>query len=180
MQIYESKKLKDLVSRDGEEFLVFVGLDKKHAQQLKQYSLDDSDVELQKYTGDRKRFGEGSYEEWYAKDRTPFALVHNATDTLAAVAWLGPKPAHEGCKCHSMAWRSYKPFRGKGLMKEFTKFVLDFYLDMVPNTNLWVHVKKDNKASHDLAIFLGFEIDSKLSSGDNIILAKKVVPYKHG
>jgi len=175
MEIYKSEKINDFVSRDGEEFILFMGLDKKYIEQLKKYSLDDLDIDLHKYTGDRKRFGEGSYEEWYQKDRLPFSLIHKDTDTLAAIAWLGPKPAHEGCLCHSMAWRSYKPFRGKGIMKNFTKSVLDFYINKFPNTNLWVHVKKDNKPSYDLAVFLGFEIDPKLSKDDDIILAKKVI-----
>src|SRR3989344_4712793 len=75
LPIFSSIHLADAIGRDGEEFSVFVGLVKKYAEQLKALALDESDVDLQKYTGDKERFGLGSYEDWYNKNRTPFALV---------------------------------------------------------------------------------------------------------
>ena len=169
LPIYESVKIKE----DG-DFSIFVGLDKEHVEQLKKLSLDKSDVNLQKNTGDRKRFGEGSYEDWYLKNRTPFALIHNPTNALAALVWFGPKPLHEGCKCHAVGWRSYIPFRGKGIMKDFSKFCIDFYLEKIPGTGLWVLIKKGNTGSVVLAEVLGFKVDEKYSDDISIVMAKNV------
>src|SRR3989344_5796473 len=91
LPVYENIKIADCTSKDGEEFSIFVGLDKNLIEQLKKYSLDENDTELQKNTGDMKRFGLGSYEDWYKKERTPFALVQKNTNTLAALIWFGPK-----------------------------------------------------------------------------------------
>jgi RimJ/RimL family protein N-acetyltransferase len=172
LPIYESIK----IGEQG-DFDVVVGLDKNLAEQLKKYSLDDTDIDLQKNTRDRKRFGEGSYEDWYKKIRTPFSLIHKGTGAMAGIVWFGPEPAHEGCTCHTSAFRSYAPFRGKGIMKGFAKFAMDFYLEQSPNTNLWAEVKKGNTASLNLLSYLGFTVDEKLSNETSIILGKKVVPY---
>lgn len=174
LPIYESHK----VGEQG-EFDIFAGLDEKLIDQLKKYSLDEGDVDLQKNTSDNERFGTGSYENWYKKDRTPFVLVQRTTGRMAALAWLGPEPAHEGCKCHTVAWRSYEPFRGKGIMKPFTKFVLDFYSQNRPNTNFWAKLKRENTGSLHLAEYLGFVVDEKLSDEESMILGKKMVPYEN-
>ena len=92
LPIYSSFPVGLVNAKDGEEFSVIVGLDKDLVAQLKEKSLDESDVEIQSHTSDRKRFGEGSYEEWYAKERTPFSLVEKKTGALAGLAWFGPKP----------------------------------------------------------------------------------------
>jgi hypothetical protein len=172
LPIYESQKV-----GEQSDFDIVVGLDKNLVEQLKKYSNDESDVELQQNTGDYNRFSIGSYEEWYKKTRTPFALVQKNTGLLAALVWAGPKPAHEGCKCHAVAWRSYRPFRGTGIMKNFSKFVLDYYIEHTPNTNLWVKIKKENSGSLGLAKYLGFIEDETLATNESIILGKKVVEY---
>jgi len=92
LALYESMPIADVVANDGDHFVVVVGLDRHMAGQVKHYSLSEDDLELQENTSDRKRFGEGSYEEWYAKGRVPFALMHEKSDTLTAICWFGPKP----------------------------------------------------------------------------------------
>ena len=144
--------IKDTVANDGERFSIFLGLNKNMVAQLKKLSLDESDLELQKNTGDRKRFGEGNYEDWYKKSRTPFALIEQGTDTLAALVWFGPRPPTAG---HTIAWRSYRPFRGRGLMKDFTKYVRDIYKERFPDVQLWAEIKEGNRGSEELATYLG-------------------------
>jgi len=183
LPIYESVKIKD----DG-EFSIFIGLDKKLVEQLKKYSADESDTELQKNTGDRKRFGEGAYEDWYAKDRTPFALIHNPTGSMAGLAWFGPKPLgkksmkFEGTEeiriesnWHAIAFRSYAPFRGRGLMKNFAKFVINFYLKEFPNVILWAGLNDKNTAVFKLNTELGFIVDRDSSdlSSNWLVMVKK-------
>jgi len=173
LPIYETIKIGEAVSKDGEDFSVFVGLDKKIASQLKQLSLDKSDTDLQKNTSDKKRFGLGSYEDWYKKNRTPFALIHKDTNALAALVWFGPEPLDEKeGNWHTAAWRSYPSFRGKGLMKDFTKFAMDAYVKSVPNIKFWIKVKKDNTGSIGLAQALGFQKLQETSPGASLLMVK--------
>ena len=44
--IFSSFHLADAISKDGEEFDLFIVLDKKHVEQLKKLSLDKKDEEL--------------------------------------------------------------------------------------------------------------------------------------
>src|SRR5258708_1052238 len=92
LPLYESVVLGTAKSKAGEDFDIVLGLTKTVAAELKERSLDKTDEAIQKNTGDRKRFGEGSYEEWYAKQRVPFALIHHTTGALAAIVALGPMP----------------------------------------------------------------------------------------
>lgn len=170
LPIYQTIHIADAVNKDGEKFKILVGLDEELVRQLKKYSLDESDGDLQNNTKDRERFGVGSYESWYEKNRTPFALVHSETNTLAALVWFGPKPLHEGCKCHSLGWRSYNPFRGKGVMKDFAKFAMDFYLEKVPNTKLWAAIKSENIGSYKLSEALGFKKSEQYSNNTSIVM----------
>jgi hypothetical protein len=170
LPIYESIEIAKALRKDGESFSIFAGLNEKMIEQLKIFSTDIEDTEIQNNTSDLKRFGAGSYKDWYQKNRTPFALIHNNTNALAALIWVGPEPLHIGCKCHTMAWRSYKPFRGTGIMKSFTKFAFDFYLESIPTTKFWVAVKKENVGSIKLAEHLGFKISTEYSNNESTIL----------
>ena len=169
MKIYEVKKIGEITSRDGEVFTIFFGISEEHVDQLKKYSLDKSDIELQNNTGDLARFGTGSYEDWFAKNRTPFSLIHNKTRTLAAFAWLGPKSL--GLKSikfgrdeklisddnwHTLALRSYNPFRGKGVTKTFAHFIIEYYKKLLPDALLWSGMDDRNLAIVNLMNFLGF------------------------
>jgi len=173
LPIYETIKIGEAVGKDGENFYIFVGLDKKIASQLKQLSLDESDLDLQKNTSDKKRFGLGSYEDWYKKNRTPFALIHKDTNALATLVWFGPEPlALKEGDWHTAAWRSYPSFRGKGLMKDFTKFAMDIYVKNVPNIKLWISVKKGNTGSIGLAQALGFQKLQETSTDASLSMVK--------
>jgi len=171
--IYESRTLKTITSKDGEVFTIILGLSKVLIEQLKAYSLDVSDTDLQANTSDRQRFGEGSYEEWYGKDRTPYALVDHA-GKLAALAWFGPKPlgrkslrylsAEERAQelqqqtgeWHTIVYRSYNPYRGRGLMTPFMRYVIADYKKRYPHARLWAGISTKNEASIGLAKRFGF------------------------
>lgn len=176
LPIYTSVHLADAIGKDGEEFSVFAGLEKKYAEQLREYSLNKQDIDLQENTGDYARFGKGSYAEWYGKSRTPFCVIHKRTDTLAALIWLGPKTlgkksikfgAEEADEMqdhwHTISVRSYVPFRGKGIMFNFVKFAIDIYKSKFPYIMLWSGMAVDNKAVVKLFTALGFEVDEENS-----------------
>lgn len=173
LPIYSNIYIADVISKEGEKFLVFIGLDKNHALQLKNYSLNLDDIELQKNTADLRRFGIESYENWYKKNRTPFALIHESTNTLAAIIWFGPESLFDDKNnWHTVAWRSYAPFRGKGIMKDFSSFTMDFYLKYFPNICLWLSVKKENTGSQNLASYLGFKISEEKSNNNSLFMVK--------
>ena len=180
LPIYSAIHVADAIGKDGEEFDLFIGLEKKYIEQLKQLSLDERDAILQNNTGDRARFGEGSYEDWYAKNRTPFCLIHKRTDALAALVWIGPKTLGKksikfgqesnekektkvGDNWQTISCRAYPPFRGKGHMKNFIKFVLDVYKNKFPNSKFWLGVDNRNKIALRLFSGLEFEIDEENS-----------------
>ena len=158
LPIYKTIHIADAINKDGEEFSILVGLDEKLVSQLTKYSRDLSDLELQKNTPDIERFAEGAYKSWYEKIRTPFAIVHKNTDILAAFVWLGPRHLdYQEGDWHTVGWRSYNPWRGKGIMKDFAGFVINFYLKYFPNVRLWITTKEENAGSLRLAETLGFQ-----------------------
>ena len=188
LPIYSAIRIADGIGKDGEEFDVYVGLEKKYIEQLKQLSLDNKDVDLQSHTGDRARFGEGSYEVWYNKSRTPFCLIHKRTDALAAFIWFGPKPLGEKSLkfrkdreyekqdiWHTISCRSYPLFRGKGLMKNFIKFAMDIYKNHFPSVMIWNGMDDRNTAMVKLSSDLGFETDKENSdlSEHWLVMVKK-------
>jgi hypothetical protein len=174
--------------RDGTVFEIIAGLDEKLVEQLKQYSLDESDVELQENTSDKKRFGEGSYPEWYAKGRVPFVLIEKNSGTLAAISWLGPKPlgqksmkylsddeiskekTMDAGEWHTISYRCYGQFRGKGLMRSFVQFTIDAYMQKYPNGKLWAIINTKNMASDALAEKLGFKAQMEVSHPEDNLL----------
>jgi len=178
--IFSTIHIADAIGKDGEEFDVLVGLDKEHVAQLRELSLDINDTELQKNTGDRNRFGLGSYKEWYEKNRIPFCLIHKRTDSLAALVWFGPKDL--GLKSikfgkekdianrsaiengwHTISCRSYPGFRGTRLMGNFTKFAMEIYKERFPNIKFWSGVDVRNKGIVKLLTNLGFETNEESS-----------------
>lgn len=174
LPLFVMMRIGTLVSRDNEEFSIWVGANQETVAQLKEKSLDESDLEIQKNTSDRDRFGKGSYEEWYSKNRTPFTLL--APDgSLAAFAWFGPKPlGRKSLKYlseedrakeleqkedvwHTLVYRSYPPYRGRGLMTDFVRFVSDEYTKHFPDAKFWVGMSVDNAGSEALATKLGYK-----------------------
>jgi RimJ/RimL family protein N-acetyltransferase len=181
LPIYTAIKVGDGVSRDDDLFALYVGLNKDMVAQLRARSLDENDAALQT-TSDRERFGTGSYDDWYRKNRVPFGLVHEATGVLAAVAWFGPKPlgrkplkrlsktelsqderALQADNWVTFTYRSYPPFRGKGLMTDFVGFALKTYGEHMPGVKYWGGIDAGNRASLALAEELGFTISEEAS-----------------
>ncbi|OGZ00213.1 MAG: hypothetical protein A3B13_00120 [Candidatus Liptonbacteria bacterium RIFCSPLOWO2_01_FULL_45_15] len=181
LPIYTSVVLASARSDDGEKFEIVAGLGKNFTEEIKKHALDKNDTELRKNTSDSKRFGEGSYDEWYAKNRTIFGLINKKTGALAAIVWLGPKPLGRKSlrylpkeelekeneqkvgQWHTLVYRSYNPFRGKGLMKDFVKFAMKIYSASYPDAHYWVGFSEKNKASMALASSLGFTISKEAS-----------------
>ena len=193
MPLGESVELAEATSTGGAVFLLREGLDASLIQQLKNYSFNVSDAELQR-TSDFERFGKGSYEEWYgSKERTMFALVQKNTGTLAAIAWFGPKPLGrksmkhlsederaederlmDADNWHTIVYRSYPPFRGTGIMKDFVRFCMDAYVRRHPDAKLWAGIYGANPASISLATGLGFTAhESSGSDTEETIMVKE-------
>lgn len=172
--LYETVEIANATGDDQKTFHITMGLNKELVAQLRAYSMNPADKELT-ITSDRERFGEGSYETWYAKGRTPFALVDDASEALAAIVWFGPKPLGrkplkllskkerqederllDAGDWHTIVFRSYPPFRGKGLMKDLIRFTIMRYKEIYPEAKLWASIDARNAASMTLAVKLGF------------------------
>jgi hypothetical protein len=181
LPIYTSIYLADAIDNQQEKYNLFIGLNKDHVEQLKKLSLDDKDKELQNNTGDRKRFGLSSYEKWYSKNRTPFILIHCETGNLAALLWFGPKSLGKKSiknihneerdiaqnEWHTIAWRSYPLFRGRGLMRTFSIFAIDIYKKTNPEVKFWAGMDNRNEAIIALTSKIGFIPDKNNSDLDN-------------
>ena len=191
LPVFNSINIADAINKDGEEFDVLVGLGKEQVEQLKKFSLDKSDVEIQENTGDRERFGKGSYEEWYALNRTPFCIINKRTGALAALVWFGRKDLGKKSikfgkdanttetlmehNWHTLSCRSYVPFRGKGLMKNFTQFAMNIYKKQFTNAIFWTGMDDRNKRVVRLMTNLEFEVDKENSdlSHNWLVMTKK-------
>jgi RimJ/RimL family protein N-acetyltransferase len=181
LPLYKTVLIATARSKTGDEFEMYAGLNERMVAEVRQRSLDDTDEAL-KITSDRKRFGEGKYEDWYHKGRVPFALIHKPSGAVAAIAWYGPKPlgrkplrelSAEELKQNeydldagnwaTFTYRSYSPFRGKGLMKGFVRFTMDMYSAHFPSTQFWGGLYADNTPSLALARDLGFSVNEEAS-----------------
>jgi hypothetical protein len=170
LPIHTSVIIADAICKMGEEFDLVVGLSQEYIEQLKKLSLDESDIELQANTGDYERFGTGSYEEWYKKNRTIFALIHKQTDAIAALVWFGPKRFGEKsiklgsngvnqpeAVWHTVSVRSYPGFRGRGMMRNFLDFSMAFYKRFFIHIKFWAGMDARNPAVIHLLTTAGFE-----------------------
>ena len=191
--LYESVRIGSAENR-GESFDIYMGIDRTMAEKIRELSLNLEDKDLQENTSDYKRFGTGSYEDWYSKSRVPFILVHKNTGALAALVWYGPKPlgrkslkhlSAEELKneyvvesappvggWHTIVPRSYPPFRGTGIMKGFTQATLDAYLHYFPKAKIWAGINRNNPASIGLHEKLGFKIDESISDDHGVVMVK--------
>jgi len=192
--IYKAVRIGKAISRDKEDFIIYAGLSEELVSLLREHSLDPADSEIQNKTADRARFGLGLYEDWYVKGRLPFVLVHEESGALAAIVWFGPKVVGrkslnklsleerkeseilmDPANWHTLAYRSYPPFRGKGLMKGFTKFAMDIYDQYHPKARYWTGLDANNLPSLRLAEALGFRISDEASdeSAHWLVMIKK-------
>ena len=171
------------------ECSIVVGLDRELVSQLIERSQDIGDDALA-HTSDSKRFMNlDTYESWYKKTRTPFALIQRSTDTLMALTWIGPKPLgmkppkllSEETELHSvdnqdttwdtLTFRSYPPYRGNGFMTSFVEYILTEYRNENPTRKIWVGISQSNVASIGLARKLGFITEEERErDSDRIIM----------
>ncbi|MDP9249680.1 MAG: hypothetical protein M3M85_04210 [bacterium] len=182
LPIYQSFHIADAFNKQGEEFGILVGLDKKYVEELRALSADETDTDLQNFTSDRKRFVEGTYEHWYQKNRSLYALIHKQSDNLAALVWFGPKPlgkksmkfenaseeessdaGNSQSEWHTISFRAYSNHRGTGMMKRFTEFAMAEYKKQFPNVKFWAGTDDRNDGSVGLLQSLGYHIDSECS-----------------
>ncbi len=158
--LYESTLVASAQTLEGTLFSIRLGLSEELAAKLKARSLDESDGELMNNTSDRRRFGEGSYETWFGKGRVPFALVDQAGE-LAALIWYGAEmpPAEAGLppgRWDTIAFRAYLPYRGAGIMGDFTRFVLAWHVEHCIDAHLWLETDATNEAGIRLYERTGF------------------------
>lgn len=145
---------------DERALTVGFGLTREMVAKLKERSIDRSDQELQENTSDRTRFGTGEYESWFSKGRFPFVLT-DGEGLLAALIWIGPKPFPLESGMPAGAWdtiafRSYPPYRGQGIMTPFSRFVLTTYREINPGRAIWLATDRTNEAGIRLYGKLGF------------------------
>jgi len=187
--LFSAVAIADARNDAGDAFEIFLGLNENMIAQLKERSLDKSDIDLDQNTSDRKRFGEGSYEAWYSKGRVPFTLIHHGDNKLAAIVWFGPKPLGkksmkhlsekesvpdaDAGDWHTVSFRSYPPFRGKGVMKDFARTTLEIYMRYFPQAKLWTGADRKNTGSMALSAKLGFTIDESVSDADWVAMVRK-------
>ena len=178
LPLYVTVEIGTLYGKDGRQFSIVAGLDQKSAAQLKERSLDPSDDELQQNTSDKRRFGDGSYEEWYAKGRVPFALL-DAEQNIAALVWMGPQtfPAgvqnpFPGREWDTVAFRAYVPYRGRGLMVPFSSFVMQTYVKLRPGRMVWLETNVDNTVGQGLFRKLGFQEHGYCGEPRRLVMVK--------
>jgi len=194
LPLYESRPIGTLADKAGKSFTVVMGLDQGLVAQLKERSLDLADTDLQENSSDYKRFGEGSYETWYAKQRTPFALVDPDIGALAAIAWMGPKPfGRDSAKhlspeeqgqdertlnlnagrWHTISFRSYPGYRGTGFMKAFARMTIDEYKKWYPDAKIWTITDKRNIGSVKLSEAFGLVAQPQTDpSSERLVMAE--------
>jgi RimJ/RimL family protein N-acetyltransferase len=164
-----------------ERFAIVAGLCQPLVRSLQERSLDTADSELTRRTSDPVRFGEGSYEAWFRKGRFAFALV-NVESLLAALVWYGPshlptevEPRHSNGPdtWDTVAFRSYPPYRGRGLMGDFSRFVFRCHSLYSPERRLWLETDADNLAGLRLYEALGFRIAGSRRDGGRVVMIKE-------
>ena len=175
LPLYTSHVLADAQIDPFGQCHIIVGLSMRTIEQLCTLSADQTDAALAQ-TNDQTRFASvESTETWYAKGRTVFALQHATSQNLMAVVWIGPKPLELSIHhpfdtiqtnnlptsstedtWDTLSYRSYPPYRGKGFMTDFVRYILTIYQAEYPNRRLWIGVNRSNTASLTLAKKLSF------------------------
>jgi len=148
-------------SVDGLEY----GPDERLVEQVITYSNSESDKDLREATSDKERCKEvDAYTQRDKKGSFPFELT-DERGILASLIWYGPaqppmlnnqgRPEPDQ-KWDTIAFRSYPPFRGQGLMRAFVDAVLRRHASDRPDHNMWLSVKAENMRAQELYRSLGF------------------------
>jgi hypothetical protein len=176
---YEAHVIADATDASGDAFLIQAGLTKDQVAELTEKSADASDAELREHTSDARRFAEGAFEAWYeAKKRFMLPLIHAKTGAIAALVWAGPDVpppvlGEDGAKgLHTVAFRSYRPFRGTGLMSDFARFALSAYEERHPGARWWLRVQSGNEAGKRLYSKLGFAPRGLENEGATLVMTR--------
>jgi hypothetical protein len=142
----------DAIGRDGQEYDVYVGIEKKYFPQIKKFLLKENFVDLQ------------------AENQTAFSMVHKQTNALAAVILFAPeKLMMSDENWHRLAWRSYTPFRRRGLTANFLKYAIEIYIKNFPFAKIWTRIPLDRPAKIKLLEELGFEAKSDIAETTSVI-----------
>lgn len=163
------------VTCKGCHYALYRELSHQSATQLIAFSQDDTDTVLHQNTRDATRFTKEHLHTWLAKERCMYTLMDG--DILAAVIWHGPAqpPSTNSTdfssrECDTIAFRSYKPYRGLGLMHPFAQLVLCSYLGTRPHNTLWLEVDKNNLQAIELYKKLSFKTFSSRKSASRILM----------
>lgn len=153
----------NLISGDGKEFRLLCGLGADLIGVLKTKSCNVADTELHTNTSDRERFCTHTYEEWYKKERYPFALTSEKKE-LAGIIWFGPKalPVLDTTESDTTVWdtfaiRMYEPYRGKRLARPFAAAVIHLYRTQKPGRKIWLETNEGNVGAISLYEKLHFK-----------------------
>ena len=74
---------------------------------------------------------------------------------------------------HTIAFRSYPPYRGTGIMRKFADAVTTVYMNYYPEGRLWTTNVRNNISSIALSEKLGYKIDESLSDEKTVTMIKK-------
>lgn len=164
-RLYEEVLVGSVHVDGGERYKVVAGLSGAHVDELCTKSRDTNDLDLFRFTQDVERFSSHeAYVSWYEKERYVWALIGDAGD-IAALAWVGKKeiPNDAGIVRHEKdtlwvtgGFRSYRPYRGIGIMTPFMEAVLQEARNLFPGSVLWVETNVDNSAGRRVFEKVGF------------------------
>lgn len=143
------------------KFSVHRDLSEDIIERIINFSTDEEDVALQENTSDKKRFKDReAFDEWLKKGRSTFVLS-DSENNIAAFIWYGERNPPETIEENSKSWdtiafRAYEPYRGKGIMRPFSEYVLSIWKENT-GRKMWLEVHKDNVPGIRLYEKLGFK-----------------------
>ena len=94
-------------------------------------------------------------------------MKHLSPDEMQQEAGL------ESGNYHCATYRSYNPFRGTGIMKEFLLATTDVYLKYYPGAILWTGISRSNPGSIALSGKLGYAVDESISDSSWVAMVKR-------